>query len=359
MSRLEAAMSALKAGQPVVNPETTDTPDIEQSSTEVESPVPVETQDANANPDQETQEGSETVNESGAGETPPKVADGAKEKILIRAPDGKKQEIEVDWNDKEKLKKYIHAAAGMRQFQHERDRVKQEMKALQEKHKDVESSWNTVQKTYSEKGLKGLVNLLTGREDGYDLYLKQEFEKIQRKQEASPEELRQMDLEERLEQEQKERQKLQREVEESLNKTKQEKEEAKAYELQSKINPAFDRVRFSGKLGDVEAENELDGALWDKALKRLQAYPDDVELTPNIIEKEFRTVAATFRKVINGQADKKTEQVIQQKKQNAATSAAAVASQGYKPAPAKEAMMKSMRSGNMADALRQFLSGGK
>lgn len=355
MSRLDAAISALKAGQPVENPETAIAPDIEQSGTEVESPVPVETQDAQANPEQETQEGSETVNE--IEQETPKEAVGSKEKILIRAPDGKKQEIEVDWNDKEKLKKYIHAAAGMRQFQHERDRVKQEMKALQEKHKDVESSWNTVQKTYSEKGLKGLVNLLTGREDGYDLYLKQEFEKIQRKQEASPEELRQMDLEERLEQEQQARQKLQREVEESLNKTKAEKEEARAFELQSKINPAFDRVRFSGKLGDAEAENELDGALWDKALKRLQAYPDDVELTQNIIEKEFRAVAATFRKVINGQADKKTEQVIQQKKQNAATNAAAVASQGYKPAPAKDAMMKSMRSGNMADALRQFFNG--
>lgn len=354
MSRLEAAMSALKAGQPVENPETAATPDIEQSGTEVESTVPVEPQDAQATPDQETPEGSETVNEAAA-ETPQKSI----EKIQIRAPDGKKQEIEIDWNDKEKLKKYIHAAAGMRQFQHERDKVKQELKASQEKYKDVESSWNTVQKTYSEKGLKGLVNLLTGREDGYDLYLKQEFEKIQRKQEASPDELRQMDLEERLENEQKERQKLQKEVEESLNKSKQEKEEAKAYELQSKINPAFDRVRFSGKLGDVEAENELDGALWDKALKRLQAYPDDVELTPSMIEKEFRTVAATFRKVINGQADKKTEQVIQQKKQNAATNAAAVASQGYKPAPAKDAMMKNMRSGNMADALRQFLSGGK
>ena len=279
------------------------------------------------------------------------------EEIVVKGPDGKPTKLKVDWENKEQLKKYIHAAAGMRMFQAERDKIKQEYKALSDKHKDIEDSWGAVKKAYSEEGLKGLVNLLTNRPDGYDLFLQQELNKIQRRAEASPEELRQMDLEERLERESKERQKLEKQIQENLTRAEQQRLDAQKTEFLSRAETVFDKVRFAGKLGDEQAEDALDASIWSQTMSRLQAYPEDVEITSALLEKEFKQVASTYRKVINQQAEKKTNQVINQKRANAAEQAAAIASRGYKQNAEVDAFKQNIRSGNLTDALKSFVTG--
>ncbi len=321
----------------------------EQVSEEVNEnpPTEIDAQEA-TNQEQESSEEGQTE-ESQSQEAAPAV-----EELVITGPNGQKQKIQVDWNDKEKLKKYIHAAAGMRKFQAERDNALKELKAFKEQSTDVEQSWNAVKGAFEQEGLKGIINLFTNRPDGYDLFLKQELYKQQRKAEASPEELKQIELEEKLEREQKAREQLEKKVQQTLEQSTKEKEAATVAELQSRINPVFDRYRFAGRLGDEAAEQVLDTALWNQTKERLAQYPDDMEVTPQLIDKEFRAVASTLRKVIQKQAEKKTEQVIQTKKTQAATKAAAMATKGYQPGNQKDSIRKSVENNDMLGALKQF-----
>jgi hypothetical protein len=351
--RLSVAVNALKTGQPVPSPDDSQSDPVSDSNVDVSAEASVE--ESQSEPNAQAQE-VDAHNPPAEDAESSKVDAVAKEKMFIRAPDGSKKEIEVDWNDKEKLKKYIHAAAGMRQFQVERDRARQELKQLSDKSKEVEGKWNTVKDIYEKEGVRGLINLLTQQANGYDLFLQQEMAKIQRRAEATPEELRQIELEERFEQEKQAREKLQQEMERRLQESQQKDVEASQKSLQAQLVPVFEKVRFKGQLGDAAAEQELDSAIWEKTLRRLADYDED-QITQATIDKEFRTVASNFRKVINKQVEAKTEKVIQQKKNNAAVSAAAVASRGYSSGTKNEEMMKNIRSGNITDALKNFLGG--
>jgi hypothetical protein len=314
---------------------------------------------ANATQEQEGNQEAQEGTEEGQEQSQEKEAAPAKEELIITGPDGRKQKIEVDWNDKEKLKKYIHAAAGMRKFQAERDNALKQIKEKEAQYKDVAQSWDAVKSAYEQEGFKGLVNLLTQRPDGYELFLNQEMHKMQRRAEATPEELKQIELEERFENERKAREKLEKQVKETMEKSSKDKEAATVAEIQSRFNPVFDKYRFSGKLGDEAAEQVLDSTLWNQTKERLAELPDDVELTPQLIEREFRNVAGTLRKVIQKQSDKKTEQVIQNKKTQAATQAATMATKGYQTGNARDSIRKSVESNDMIGALKQFLGGGR
>jgi translation initiation factor 1 (eIF-1/SUI1) len=330
-----------------------------QVETEVQEQPTIETQGEELNENPTQIEDAKATQEEGEEKEPQQQVQSTKEELLITGPDGRKQKVEVDWNDKEKLKKYIHAAAGMRKFQAERDNALRQLKEKEAQYSDVAKSWQAIQGAYEQEGFKGLVNLLTQNPNGYELFLNQELSRMQRRLEATPEELKQLELEEKYEQERKAREKLEKKVQETLEQSTKEKEAATIAEIQSRFNPVFDRYRFEGKLGDPEAESVLDSTLWEKAKERLAEYPDDTEITPQLIEREFRTVANTLRKVISKQAEKKTEQVIQNKKQQAATQAAAIATKGYQQGNVKDSIRKSVESNDMLGALKQFLGGGR
>lgn len=129
--------------------------------------------------------------------------------------------------------------------------------------------------------------------------------------------------------------------------------------MESKVHPSFDRYRFAGKLGDEVVEARLDQAVWDQALKRLEEYPDHVELTPNIIEKEFRDISNSFRKIITKQAEVKAQKVVTNKKiaaqENAAT--AAMSSMMGNTAQSSEKFKTDIRKGDLTSALRDLMTG--
>lgn len=279
------------------------------------------------------------------------------EEIIITDDSGRKK-VTVDWKDREKLKKYVQMAAGMRKYQVERDKATSELSELKPKYTDLAQSWEAVESAFSSGGVRGLIDLLAGP-GGYDKHLQAELQRVQTRQTATPSELERMDLEERLSTERKEREKLSRQVEDNLKKA-QEKEEASSMKaLESVVHPAFDKHRFAGKLGDAVVEAQLDQAVWDQAIKRLEQYPESFELTSAVIEKEFREVSNAFRKIINKQSEQKVQKVIANKKVAAQEAAAAKVMRGYSPktSPNAEKFKSDMRSGNLVSALTDFMTG--
>jgi len=280
------------------------------------------------------------------------------EDVIITDDSGRKK-ITVDWKDREKLKKYVQMAAGMRKYQVERDKATAELSDIKPKYNDLAQSWQAVEDAFSSGGIRGLINLLAGADDAYERHLQSEFQRLKTREAATPSELERMDLEERLTTERREREKLARQVEENLKRAQEKEEVSSMKALESLVHPAFDKHRFAGKLGDEVIEAQLDQAVWDQALKRLEQYPENFELSPSVVEKEFREVSNAFRKIINKQAEQKTQKVIASKKVAAQEAAAAKAMKGYSPktAPAAEKFKSDMKSGNLVSALTDFMTG--
>jgi hypothetical protein len=278
------------------------------------------------------------------------------EEIIISDESGRKK-ITVDWNDRTKLKKYVEMAAGMRKFQAERDRVKAELSKVQSESREYVDSWTAIETAYNKEGIKGLINLVTGEADGYDKLLQRELGKLKARETATPSELERMDLEEKFQREARERQKLQAQVEAQLKKATEEREQASLKSLESRVLPAFEKHRFAGKLGDAKVEDRLDKAIWRETLEVLENYPDHVELTPSMIEKEFREASNTYRKLINKQAEEKTKQVIQKKKVAAQETAAVKAMSGMRSNDARDAFKNDIRKGDLTSALTSVLTG--
>lgn len=343
-----AAMEALKSGQ-----------DVEaavyggSASTSADAAEPAEDQQP---PESEgTEEQSPTTDE-------PVVAEV--EEIEIADADGRKK-VKVDWTDREKLKKYVqtaHAAhKGMRKFQTERDQALTRLKEVEPQYQELAASWKAVEEAFQKDGVRGLVNLLAGNEGAYDQHIEQQYSRRSARAEAERmgdrAAIDKLDLEERLAKEASERARLAKQVEEHLQKANQEREQASYKALEARIYPAFERHRFAGKLGDSTAEHQLDSAVWQQAVQRLEQYPEGTELTPELVDKEFRAVAATFQKIVTKQAERKADATLKQKKAAAAETAATVATKGMRQSDSKETFKNSIRSGKIADAFAQFMTG--
>jgi len=280
------------------------------------------------------------------------------EEIIITDDSGKKK-LKVDWSDREKLKKYVQQAAGMRKFQAERDQLTTKIKSMEPEYQDLKKSWGAVEEAFTKGGIRGLVNLLANDPQGYERHLSSEISRIRAREAATPDELARMDLEEKLATERKEREILQKRVEEDLKRSQEEREVASLKSLEAQVHPVFDKYRFAGKLGDEVVEARLDQAVWDQALKRLEQYPDDVELSPSLIDREFRDVANSFRKIINKQAEAKTKQIVTSKKIAAQENAAVAAMNGMMAnnAQSAEKFKGDIRKGDLTSALRDLMTG--
>ncbi len=138
------------------------------------------------------------------------------------------------------------------------------------------------------------------------------------------------------------------------NQIAQEKEQAEIRSLESKLQPAFDRYRFAGKLGDEATENLYDESIWIKVRGRLSEYPDEVELTQAIIDKEFRTVYNAFKKHIKVQTEKQLKKTVENKKAQTAKRARVAAKKGLSGQSTQKKILESLKGGNLTDALSLF-----
>lgn len=268
-----------------------------------------------------------------------------------------KRKVKVDLNNKEQLKTTLAAAYGFRKMQAERDNVSARLKDIEPKYTELKQGWDALENAYQNGGVEGLIDLLGGKKGYYSEWKKGELEKELRYQNASESEKREIELREKLEKLEKESSLREKRAAEEAQRAVAEREEAQLRSLESQITPAFNKHRFAGTLGDSSKEARLDKAIWDQALANLEALPEDVQLTPQLIEREFKQIATEFRAIIGKQAQVQAKKVIENKKQAAQTQVAAAA-RSAPPSTIQTSMTNNIKKGGiggLTDALMDVL----
>lgn len=279
------------------------------------------------------------------------------EEITVRGPDGRKQKLKIDYSDREAIKKFAAKAAGMRKFQAERDEARKKLKEIESQYTDTSEVFGKLEKAWEAEGVKGVVSLLGQSPEAWQKAVDEELANREYLKSLSPEERYKHDLEIERQAAAQEKTELEKRYESLLEQNKQAEESAQLRSLESKLHPAFDRYRFSGKLGDAVAEQHFDQAVWDQVTKRLGEYPDDIELTKSVIDREFRTVANNFRKLIKGQSEKKVNNIIAKKKNEAAQRVQTVAKKGVRKSSATQDFVDKMRSGDIQGSFLDVFTG--
>ena len=350
MSRLgEEALKAVervKAGQPLRDveeevPETAE-PEVEVSSDEEVINTQQETEPDNS----EAEEAEVSDNEESADA----------DELWVEDSKGRRL-VKIDYSNKDQIKEYAKQAYRMRKFQRERDQIAQWKQENEPKLKELQSTWQAVESTYKQKGVQGLVDLVLGEEGAYDKHVEQVIERYKQRQAASPEELARLDAAEEAERIRRENEQIRQELKKQQEEQAQAKQESELRSLQQRLNPAYAKWSFDGKLGDSELEEQYNTALWELSMKKLKSLPETEELTQSVINSTFQEVASRFNKAVATQTKKKVAQSVQKRKDAAVTRAAQMASTGARQSSKTDEFKQHVRSGNIVDSLRMFMNG--
>jgi len=271
-----------------------------------------------------------------AKQTEPKVSAAESKKLpekeIITVSDDKgKRKVEVSYSDRASIRKAYELAHGARKWQAERDSALSKVTALEEKAKVLDA----LEQAFEQNGELGVLDLIAGKQGASQEFIAKQVAKAKFLEKATPEEKAQLEREERLqklEREMARREKMDQEREAKLT---AEREAREIETLQSSVNPIFEKYRFAGKLGEDEQAREdedlFDDMLWNTALRRLKPYEEQgVEMTRELVDREFRAVAFQLRKRMNAQVEKKAAAVVEQKKQEATENAQASTMSAYK-----------------------------
>ena len=88
----------------------------------------------------------------------------------------------------------------------------------------------------------------------------------------------------------------------------------------------------------------FDEMLWQTSLKKLEEYEQKgLDISPEVIDREFRAVSSALRRRINVQAEKRASKAVDQKKQEATENVQARVKSGY-TGKSDEARLKQMIS---------------
>lgn len=245
---------------------------------------------------------------------------------------------------------------GMRKFQRERDAALAKVKEAEEKNVEHEALWNKVERAAGEQDFNQLMKIMTAGKMDFDTYLETRLEKSRLREDATEEELEKMDLQEKLTSLETKLSRQQEEMDDKLGKVKEDREVSEIKSLEAKIHPAFDRYRFHGKLGDKDAEHRLDRMLWTDTLTALEDYD---EITPELVEKEFKTTAQFLGNVIEKQVETNTKKVSKTRKRNAKEAAQVQQVRGYVGNDLKKEASTNIKSGNLVDILKGWDKYGK
>lgn len=271
------------------------------------------------------------------------------------AVDKGKNHIEVDYTDRKAIDDAFLRAHGMRKFQAERDTATKKLKDLEGKHSGLESNWNALEKAWKEGGVAGLVDLLEGQTGAYKSHIAREMERADYLRKATPEQRTALEEQDKRTAAERDVARLRQENEEFRKRVEADREASEMRSLEGRVHPAFERHRFAGKLGNQDDEHVFDSALWQLALKRLEPYEEQgLDITSELVEREFRSVAATLRKRIGAQADKQVAKTMEKKKQEATENAQTKAMSGFQSSKLAEEASQKIRGGDLTGLLRNW-----
>lgn len=284
----------------------------------------------------------------------------SREKIKVTGPNGP-EEIEIDYSDRESIKKAFSMSHGARKWASERDALAKRLKEIEPDYKDSVEVRDGIVGAFKQKGIKGLVNFLQQDELAYDKMLELEMEKRAIYQKAEPSLKAKMDAEERYEA-------LLNEMKykEEQNKAAEAKNLAKQKEIeQSELavasesfntmsSTAMQQHSFKGKLGDNELEARIDESVWTNVRKTLLKLDDNTDITQQMLNDLVSKEAALFSKGLGRKVESEVKQKVEQKKIASATKLASDAQQGMGKGGAAEKFSDALGKGDTASAVKAF-----
>lgn len=278
---------------------------------------------------------------------------GEKEIITVTDETGRKRRVEIDYSNKEQIKRVYAQAAGMRKFQAERDKEISTRREVESKLQQREQDWQTLDQAF-QQGKQALVDRLYGK-GAFEQLVEEEMQKREFLRTASPEQKRALEDRERLEMNSKELEKIRKENNEFKLKVEEERNQAELRSVESQVNPVFEKYRFAARLGDAQDEHMFDTMLWNTSLERLKEYEEaGTPVTKELIEREFKTVASTIRKRISVQAEKRVTKVVEQKKQEATENVQARVKSGYSKSSEAQDLKKLLDSGDTGSIFKNW-----
>lgn len=283
-------------------------------------------------------------------------SDSSIEKVFVKGPEGKRQSIEIDYNNRDAIKQAYLKAAGMRKFQQERDLTSTQLKKLENEFKETKATLDKLEDIYKNQGVKGIITQLGG-EDAIKKLVDDELRHREYLGSLTPEEKYRYDLKSHQEQSAREKSVVEDKYKQMMVQLEQKEEQAATRSLESRLHPAFDRYRFAGKLGDAVAEHQLDETVWNQVTKRLAEYPEEVELTQAVIDREFRAVAQNLQKVINVQTEKRVQKTVDKKKNEAMKTAQMTAKKGLTNSGERDKFIDNIKNGNITGAIASMMQG--
>lgn len=278
-----------------------------------------------------------------------------KEVITVTDADGKRRKVEIDYSDRKAIKKAFELQSGARKWQAERDQARQQLAGIQKTKGELESNWQALEQAFQQNGTAGVIDLLEGKPGAYKDWERKAVQKARFLEEATPDQIQAMTAQEQADTSKRELARIRKENEDFRKQMTQTKEEAQLHSLESRVNPVFDKYRFADKLGDANDELMFDEMLWNSALKRLEPYEEQgLEISPELVDREFRAVASSLRKRIGLQAEKKAARVVDQKKQEATENVQAAVKSGYKTGGAAKEARDMIDSRNLTGLLKNW-----
>lgn len=326
--------------------------DVEAAAYGTLSESPVETPEVDDQPESDDGNPSDGPNED--------VEVKTYDKLSVTDKTGKR-EIELKWDDPEfqkKAKRMLEQSAGHRKIQSERDQLAAQMKAIQAEKQELAELFSSLEGAFKKQGAAGVVNLLSKDESAFEKLVASELEKRQRYAAATPEQRQFMDLQERLEAEQREKDQILADIKAEQAKSRMDREAADRASAEALVNPIFDKYRFAGKLGDSSVESQLDEAIWSKAVTVLQDIPEH-ELTKDRIEKEFRSISATFQKFVKNQSETRANAIVKDKKIQAKTSVGQAAKAGMTQSSSSKEIQDKVAKGDLKGGILAALTSGR
>lgn len=278
----------------------------------------------------------------------------AKEVITVTDEKGQKRKVEIDFSDRERIRKAFSMESGARKWQAERDAALNTKKQAEAKLGEIQGNWNKLDEAYQQSGLEGMYDLVKGP-GAFKQHVAKQVEKALFLQKASPAEREQLLAQEAQELSRQELDKLRKDNEDFKKQVVQEREVAETRSLESKIHPVFEKYRFADKLGDSNDEHIFDQMLWKTSMDRLEeAENAGVDVTPELIHKEFSEVAQRIRKRIGVQAEKKASKVIETKKREATENVQSKMMSGYKSGSLGQEARDLINNGNLTGLMKNW-----
>lgn len=276
---------------------------------------------------------------------------GDKEVITITDEKGRRK-VEIDYSNKEAIKKAFQFQYGARKWQAERDKALETVKSKDSELGQIKKDWSVLDEAF-QKGPEHLFDLLSGKAGAFNEFMSKRVERQEFLKNASPDEVRALEAQERADAQAKELEKIRKENEEFKKQMMSEKEQTEERALESKVNPVFDKYRFAGKLDNAEDEHMFDSMLWKTALERLEPYEEQgITITPELLNKEFSAVANAISRRINVQAEKKATKVVEQKKREATENVQAKVMSGYKTGGNAQEARDLIKKGDLTNLLK-------